>query len=154
MLETEDEAIGLQRTLVMELGKSMESMVKRVSGQIGRRLDKIDLESMLASIGLQVFKQRSSLAWPLVTAFGAGMVVGAVFTPMSGKELRGHIADLYEKGRAKMGSRELTADGKPVASPYEDAKTERDESAHNPPRGMRRVQVQAGEPGPHLSAPT
>lgn len=137
----------------MEIGKSMESMVKRVSGQVGKRLDQIDLESMLASIGLQIFKQRRSLAWPLISSFGAGVAVGMIFAPMSGKELRGRIVALARRP-TKGELRELTSEGKPVASPYDDAKGERDERLNAAGRATRRVQVQAVDPGAHLSSPT
>lgn len=136
----------------MKIGKSMESMVKRVTGQVGKRLDEIDLESMLASIGLQVFKQRRSLAWPLISAFGAGVAVGMIFAPMSGKDLRGRIVSLARRA-TKSDPRELTSDGRPVASPYDDAK-ERDERLNAANRASRRGPVQAIDPGTHLSSPT
>jgi gas vesicle protein len=75
-----------------------------------------------------------------------------IFAPMSGKELRGRIVSLASRA-IKADPRELTSDGKPVASPYDDAK-ERDERLNASNRATRRAQVQAVEPGAHLSSPT
>jgi hypothetical protein len=138
----------------MKLGKSMESMVKDVSTQVGKRIEAIDLESLLASFGLQLLERRRRIAWPLAAAFGTGMIVGALVTPMSGGELRRRIADLSRRLTGSTGGRELTTDGKPVASPYDEARTERDERSSTTRSAAKRGTVQAMDPGPHLSSAT
>ncbi len=130
----------------MKFNKTMDSLMNRVGGQVAGRLEKVDLNSLLGSVGLELVKHRRSIALPLVAAFVGGLAVGALITPVNGKELRRRIMT-FVGGLKKTGSdgaRELTSDGKPVASPYEDAKAERDQGALASPRkGGRPMPIEA-----------
>jgi hypothetical protein len=112
----------------MKFKKTMDSFMNRVGGQVAGRLEKVDLNSLLGSVGLELVKHRRSIALPLVAAFVGGMAIGALITPVNGKDLRTRIMTFVGgiKKSGNDGVRELTSDGKPVASPYEDAKAERD----------------------------
>jgi len=110
----------------MKLKKTMDSFMNRVGGQVAGRLDKVDLNSLLSSVGLELVKHRRSIALPLVAAFVGGMAIGALITPVTGKDLRGRLMTFVGGLKKTDRARELTSDGKPVASPYEDAKAERD----------------------------
>lgn len=125
----------------MKLKKTTARIINRVASQI----DKLDLDSVFSAFGVEVIKHRRSIALPLVGAFLGGLALGALLTPVSGKDLRTKIVT-FASGLTKFGSdsaRELTSDGKPVASPYEDAKAERDHrDSGNPRKGVR--------PGPVL----
>ena len=125
----------------MDIQKNIEAMKNKIAsqlvGQLTNQVQKIDLHSILAAVGLQVAKRSRSLTVPMIGAFGAGLAVGALFTPMSGKELRqkvwmlvsksgtkpvGHIAELAGASTSAEDSGE---------SPYDKARNQRDSGGAN-----------------------
>jgi len=131
----------------MEFTKNIEKVVTRLSEQVMQRIEKIDLDSILSPVGLQVLKPGSNIVLPMAVAFGTGAIVGALLTPLSGKDLRSQIRQLALKlvGQSAAEPRELTASGEPVASPYEEAKADRDHRETPAPR-------KGGRPMPILEA--
>lgn len=136
----------------MDLKKSFEGMKNKIGDQLAHRVQKIDLDSVLGAIGLQVVKHHRSMALPLIAAFGGGVAVGLLFAPMPGKELRAGIVQLVGKLRGRPsievddGVREKTADGKDVASPYDTARSERESGGNGHKKSPRPVESSA--PGP------
>ncbi len=110
--------------------QSFKSMTERIAHQLGGRLtsqlQKLDLEALLGTIGLQVARRPRILVLPVVAAFGAGLAVGTLIAPMSGKELRSKFATLVGKSLKSKSA----IDGAPAESPYEQAaRARRDEVA-------------------------
>ena len=120
----------------MTIQKSFKSMTERIAhqftGHVTSQLHKLDLDAFLGMIGLQVAKHPRGLMLPVLAAFGAGVAVGTLLAPMSGKELRDKIAMLVGK-LGKSRKDQPAIDGAPAESPYEQAaRARKDESAgHN-----------------------
>jgi len=111
---------------MMEIKKTFERVMSRVAGQVESRIQKVDLDSLLAAVGLQVAKHRRSMSLPLLAAFGSGVAVGVLLAPVSGKDLRGKIAllmgKLKQSGRAATdGAAQEVTDTEAVESPIERA---------------------------------
>ena len=130
----------------MDLQKSFGKMTQRIahdfSGHASRQLHKLDLESLLGTVGLQIAKRPRSLALPMLAAFGAGMAAGALLTPMRGEDLRAKVAAFIRSATSRKSGdgapTESAIDGAPVASPYEQAtRARRDEAAG--PNGAKKL---------------
>lgn len=113
----------------MNIQKSFKSMTERIAhqltGRLTSQLQKLDLDALLGTLGLQVAKRPRSLMLPVVAAFGAGLALGTLIAPMNGKELRAKFATLVGKSENKS-----AIDGAPTESPYEKAaRARRNEAA-------------------------
>lgn len=125
----------------MKVPKTVTTMAHRIGSQLEARLHKVDLDSLLGAAGLQSIRPARSMTLPLLAAFGAGIALGAVMAPTSGKELRARIGVLL--GKAQVGAKSMLAkkghadnalesDAANTDSPYDKAaKAQSDASSNN-----------------------
>jgi hypothetical protein len=133
----------------MTIQKSLKDMTQRIANQfmdrVTSQLQKLDLDALLGTLGLQVARRPRSLMLPVVVAFGAGLAVGALTAPMSGKELRAKFTTL-------VGKRETIKpgiDGAPAESPYgQAARARRDDVSGN--NGEKKA-IRVADAVPHPS---
>lgn len=130
----------------MNIPNSFSGMTQRIADQftshVTHQLRKLDLDGLLGAIGLQVSRRPTSLLWPVVAAFGAGIAVGTLLAPMSGKELRAKLVTLVGKSQ-KPAASQPAIDGAPNESPYEQAARGRRDDAGN--NGQKKVGVRAAD---------
>ncbi len=141
----------------MDIKKTFSNMGSRISGQLESRLQKVDLESLLGAVGLQMVKRAPRMALPLIAAFTSGVAFGAIFSPTSGKELRAGIGKLVARaiGATKSGERgpevahELAdgANGEAAESPYDKAH----KAAQRDPSGTNGQKKGVSAPDPTVS---
>ena len=135
----------------MTIQTSFKNMTERIAhqftGHVTRQLHKLDLDAILGTIGLQVAKHPRKLMLPVLAAFGAGVAVGTLLAPMSGKELRGKVATLVGT-LGKSRKHQPAIDGAPAESPYEQAARAREDQAAGHNGEKKGLRVDAPLPAP------
>lgn len=119
----------------MNVQSSFAGMTQRIAhqftGLVTKQLQKLDLDAVLGTVGLQLAKRPTGLLAPMLAAFGAGMAVGALLTPMSGKQLRTTLAAVLAKSKQHPAG-QPAIDGAQTESPYEQAaRGRRDDASGN-----------------------
>jgi len=104
--------------------KKNKHFYDNIMKQVGTQLSKMNLDSVLGAIGLQLAKRGRGPLLPTVAAFGAGMAVGAgaalMLAPMSGRDLRGKFGEFLKK-LPHWGSKQATDLEASPELPHEDA---------------------------------
>jgi hypothetical protein len=123
----------------MKITKSLERMRDRIGHQLGKRMKRVDLDSVLAMVNLEGVKRTRSMTLPLIAAFGGGVALGLILAPMRGKELLAKVSMLMTRTKRSSGAigdaaGDMIAEGGPVQSPYDRTNAQRESGPTNAQR--------------------
>ncbi len=95
--------------------KRSNSLASTLGNAIVRRLDTVDVPRLLAKVGVGLFLRTQSMGLSTVLAFGAGIIAGALATPVEGGALRRAMRSPFGRwGRRSEAGQVVTSGGERV----------------------------------------